>query len=138
MEFLLAVVVLAVLLLPAGMLRDVSSSLGWTADRSQWVESVEALDDAPGVLDESGVDEGLLTLPFVRRRLEVLAAEIGHLDEDPGVLARAFRKTVALTAYEALLADESRLAQAQVLHVDAALGFEMMDEASGRYQEWAR
>ena len=138
MEFLLAVLVLAVLLLPAGMLRDVSSSLGWTADRSQWVEPVEALDDAPGVLDEAGVDDGLLTLPFVRRRLEVLAAEIGHLDDDPGVRARAFRKTVALTAYEALLADETRLAQAQVLHVDATLGFEMVDDPSGAYEEWAR
>ena len=138
MEFLLAAIVLAVLLLPAGMLREVSSSLGWTADRSQWVEPVEALDDAPGVFDETGVDDGLLTLPFVRRRLEVLAAEIGHVDEDPGVLARAFRKTVALTAYEALLADESRLAKAQVLHVDAALGFEMVDDASGTYEEWAR
>ena len=138
MEFLLAVAVLAVLLLPAGLLRSVPSSLGWTPDRSQWVEPVEALDDAPGVLDEAGVDDGLLTLPFVRRRLDVLADEIAHLDDDDGVMARAFRKTVARTAYEALLADESRLAQAQVLHVDAALGFEMVDDASGTYEEWAR
>src|SRR5918912_673445 len=113
MEFLLAVAVLAVLLLPTGLLRSVPSSLGWTPDRGQWVEPVEALDDAPGVLDESGVDDGLLTLPFVRRRLDVLADEIAHLDDDDGVMARAFRKTVARSAYEALLADESRLAQAQ-------------------------
>ena len=138
MEFLLAAIVLAVLLLPAGMLRDVSSSLGWARDRSQWLEPVEALDDAPGVLDEADVDDGLLTLPFVRRRLDILADEIAHLDDDDGVMARAFRKTVAMTAYEALLADESRLAQAQVLHVDAALGFEMVDDASGAYEEWAR
>ncbi len=137
MEFLLAVAVLAVLLLPAGLLRSVPSSLGWAPDRSQWVEPVEALDDAPGVFDESGVDDGLLTLPFVRRRLDVLADEIAHLDDDPGVLARAFRKTVARTAYEALLADESRLAQQGLLHVEAALGFEMMDGAPG-YEEWAR
>ena len=131
MEILLAIVVLGALLLPAGLLRGVPSSLGLAQDRTQWTEPVEAMDDAPGVLDDSDVDDGLLTLPFVRRRLDVLANEIAHLDDDPGVLARAFRKTVALTAYEALLADESRLAQQGLLHVEAALGFEMVDE------EWA-
>jgi hypothetical protein len=45
---------------------------------------------------------------------------------------------VAQSAYEALLADETRLAQAPSLHVDAILGFEMMDETTGTYQEWAR
>jgi hypothetical protein len=134
MEFLLAAVVLAVLLLPAGLLRD----LGWTADRGQWIEPVEALDDAPGAFDDSGVDGGLLTLAFVRRRLDQLADEIAHIDDDDGLMARAFRKTVAQIAYESLLADESRLARAQVLHVDAALGFEMMDDPSGTYEEWAR
>ena len=138
MEFLLAFIVLGVLLVPAGLLRDVSSSFGGTSDSSQWMTPVEALDDAPGVLDESGVDDGLLTLPFVRRRLDVLAAEIAHLDDNDGVMARAFRKTVALTAYEGLLADETRLAQAQVLHVDAALGFEMLDGAPAGHEEWAR
>jgi hypothetical protein len=134
MEFLLAAVVLAVLLLPAGLLRD----LGWTADRGQWIEPVEALDDAPGAFDDSGVDGGLLTLAFVRRRLDQLADEIAHIDDDDGLMARAFRKTVAQIAYESLLADESRLAQAQVLHLDAALGFEMVDDPSGTYEEWAR
>jgi hypothetical protein len=136
-EILIAVAVLAGLLLPAGLLRAGASSLGWAADGSQWVEPVEALDDAPGAFDESGADEGLLTLPFVRRRLDALADEIAHLDDDPGILARAFRKTVALTAYESLLADETRLAQAPSVHVEAALGFEMMDEAPGRYDAWA-
>jgi hypothetical protein len=132
MEILLAVAVLAGLLLPAGLLRAVPSSLGWTTDRTQWTEPVEALDDAPGVLDDGDVDDGLLTLPFVRRRLDALADEIAHLDDDDGVMARAFRKTVAQTAYEALLADEHRLAQAPSLHVDAALGFEVMDEECAR------
>jgi hypothetical protein len=138
MEILLAVAVLAVLLLPAGLLRAVPSSLGWAPDGSQWAEPVEALDDAPGVLDDADVDGGLLTLPFVRRRLDILADEIAHLDDDPGILARAFRKTVALAAYEALRADETRLAQMPTLHVEAALGFEMVDEPAGAYQEWAR
>jgi hypothetical protein len=138
MEIFLALVLLAGLLLPAGLLRSVPSSLGWAPDRNQWEEPVEALDDAPGVLDDAGVEDGLLTLTFVRRRLDALADEIAHLDDDPGILARAFRKTVARTAYESLLADETRLAQLPTLHVEAALGFEMMDEAAGAYQEWAR
>jgi hypothetical protein len=132
MEFLLAAIVLAVLLLPAGMLRDVRSSLGWAADGGQWTEPVEALDDAPGVLDESDLDGGLLTLAFVRRRLDTLADEIAHIEDNDGLMARAFRKTVAQIAYESLLADETRLAQAPSLHVEAALGFEMLDG------EWAR
>jgi hypothetical protein len=138
MEFLLAAIVLAVLLLPAGLLREVTSSLGWSPDNSGWTEPVEALDDAPGVLDDSDVDGGLLTLAFVRRRLDRLADEIAHIDDDEGLMARAFRKTVAQTAYEALLVDETRLAQAPSLHIEAALGFEMVDEPVGASQEWAR
>ena len=138
MEFLLAAIVLAVLLLPSALLREVTSSLGWAQDNSAWTEPVEALDDAPGAFDDSSVDGGLLTLAFVRRRLDRLADEIAHIDDDDGLMARAFRKTVAQIAYESLLADETRLAQAQVLHVDAALGFEMLDETTGAYQEWVR
>src|SRR4051794_38537648 len=138
MEILLAVVVLAVLLLPAGLLRAVPSSLGWAPDGTQWVEPVEALDDAPGVLDEWDVDSGLLTLAFVRRRLDALSQEIAPLDDAPGILARAFGRTGALTAYESLLADETRLAQQPTVHVGAALGFEMLDEPIGASQEWAR
>jgi hypothetical protein len=137
MEYLLAAIVLTILLLPAGMLREMRSSLG-SADGMAWLEPAEELDGAPAGADQPGVDDGLFTLPFVRRRLDLLANEIAHLDDDDGVMARAFRKTVAITAYEALLADESRLAQEVVLHVNATLGFEMVDEAAGAYQEWAR
>ena len=137
MEILLAAIVLAVLLLPAGLLRDVTSSLGW-ADQGGWTEPVEALDDAPGVLDDVPVDDGLLTLTAVRRRLDRLANEIAHIDDDEGLMARAFRKTVAQIAYEALLADETRLAQAPSLHVEATLGFELVDEPVGASQGWTR
>jgi hypothetical protein len=137
MEYLLAAIVLAVLLLPAGMLREMRSSLG-SSESLAWLEPAEDLDGASAGTDQPGVDDGLFTLPFVRRRLDLLASEIAHLDDDDGVMARAFRKTVALTAYEALLADESRLAQEVVLHVDATLGFEMVDEAPGTYREWSR
>ncbi len=137
MEILLAAIVLAVLLLPAGLLRDVTSSLGW-ADQGGWTEPVEALDDAPGVLDDTPVDDGMLTLTAVRRRLDRLAQEIAHIDDDEGLMARAFRKTVAQIAYEALQEDELRLAQAPSLHVEATLGFELVDEPVGASQGWAR
>jgi len=137
MEILLAVVVLAVLLLPAGLLRDVTSSLGW-ADQNGWTEPVEALDDAPGVIDDTPVDDGMLTLSAVRRPLDRLAQEIAHIDDNEGLMARAFRKTVAQIAYEALQEDELRLAQAPSLHVEATLGFELVDEPVGASQGWAR
>ena len=137
MEYLLAAIVLAVLLLPAGMLREMRSSLG-SSESLTWLEPAEDLDGASAGIDQPGVDDGLFTLPFVRHRLDLLANEIAHLDDDEGVMARAFRRTVALTAYESLLADETRLAQAPTLYVDAALGFEMMDEPIGPHQEWAR
>jgi hypothetical protein len=127
MEFLVAVALMAVLLLPAKLLRDIPSSLGVAPERGAWLEPAEDLDDDAGGLDMPGVDDGYMTLQFVRRRLDSLANELAHLDDDPGVLARAFRTTVALTAYEALLAEESRLAQQPLLHVEATFAFEETD-----------
>jgi hypothetical protein len=50
-------------------------------------------------------------LSFVRHRLDVLAAELDLLENDHSVFARAFRTHVAKSAYDALLADASRLAE---------------------------
>jgi hypothetical protein len=56
-----------------------------------------------------------LAMSFVRDRLDVLAVELELLDRDESIFARAFRYRVAKSAYEALLADASRLAEASRL-----------------------
>lgn len=55
------------------------------------------------------VDSGLFTVSAVHRRLEVLTGELDRLERDPYVFAKAFHTQVARSAYEALLADASRL-----------------------------
>ena len=52
------------------------------------------------------------SLPFVQRRLVVLAAELDGLDRDRTAFARAFHTQAALVAYRALLADAASLAAA--------------------------
>jgi hypothetical protein len=56
------------------------------------------------------VESDPLALPFVRHRLDVLAAELEWLDHDDTVFARAFRYRAAQTAYDALLVEAIRLA----------------------------
>ena len=52
---------------------------------------------------------------FVRDRMDVLAAELERLENDTSIFARAFRTHVAQAAYQALLADAARLANASRL-----------------------
>ena len=72
----------------------------------------DALPAAPGVPGD------LFTRPFVRRRLDILGAELERLERDPDIFARAFRTNVARSAYEALLVDASRLAAVPHLDLD--------------------
>jgi hypothetical protein len=51
-------------------------------------------------------------LPFIRHRLDVLAAELERLDDDPDIFAKAFRTNAARSAYRALIEDATRLAEA--------------------------
>jgi hypothetical protein len=60
-------------------------------------------------------DWGLFGLPFVRLRLDALAAELERLEHDELIFAKAFRYRAAKSAYEALLEDASRLAEASRL-----------------------
>lgn len=53
-----------------------------------------------------------LALPFVRHRLDVLAAELERLDDDEEIFAKAFRTHAAQSAYQALLVDATQLAEA--------------------------
>ena len=62
-----------------------------------------------------GANSDPLTLAFVQRRLDVLAAELDLLERDEAIFARAFRYHVAQSAYDALLADASQLVAATTL-----------------------
>jgi hypothetical protein len=53
-----------------------------------------------------------LALTFVRNRLDVLAAELERLDNDPEIFAKAFRTHAARSAYQDLLVDAARLGEA--------------------------
>ena len=68
-------------------------------------------------------------LPFVRRRIGVMAAELELLDDDDCIFAKAFRLHVARYAYEALLADASRLtAAAEAMDLEIVVSYEPLRE----------
>jgi hypothetical protein len=60
--------------------------------------------------DSGGQEWAALTRPYIRGRLDALAAELERLDRDPDVFAKAFHTMAARSALESLLADLSRLA----------------------------
>jgi hypothetical protein len=74
---------------------------------SPWAEG-EPLAGGPQLAFD--VESDPLALPFVRHRLDVLAAELERLDHDETVFARAFRYRAAQSAYDALLVEAIRLA----------------------------
>jgi hypothetical protein len=65
---------------------------------------------AVAAADAPAEEFGLFSLAFVRRRMELLAAELDRLDREPAIFARGFRTTVAMSAYAALEDDARRLA----------------------------
>jgi hypothetical protein len=68
--------------------------------------------EAGASADPPPADGDPFALPFIRQRLSALAAELERLEHDEGVFAKAFRTRVAQCAYDALIADEARLATA--------------------------
>jgi hypothetical protein len=100
MEILLTLAVAAVLFLTIEVLWRSRSWSGRSAGAA-----------APAEDDDAAVEWELFSLPFVRRRLAALAEELERLDRDPDVFAKAFHTMVARSAYEALSADASRLAE---------------------------
>ena len=113
MDVLLPIVLLVVLFL----------ALEFLLWRSTWQKSPRldvARQDPSGLrgeIDFQAKDQPLdddwdpAALPFVRHRLDVLAAELEWLERDHSVFARAFRTQVARSAYQALIADASRLSE---------------------------
>ncbi len=55
------------------------------------------------------VEWDVFALPLVRRRLDAIADELVRLEHDPDIFAKAFHTHVAEAAFQALLAEESRI-----------------------------
>ena len=90
--------------------------------------------EGPGGADEMTVEWGLLAEPFIRRRLDALVEELERLDRSTDTFAKAFHTTVARSAYEALLADASRLA-GQPRHAGALCDFQLTEPSAGSREE---
>ena len=85
--------------------------LQWCWNRPSWLrlpDAVRGVSSVTATATRAPVHDPF-ALPFVRNRLGVIAAELEQLDSDPGIFAKAFRMQVARYAYEALLADATRL-----------------------------
>jgi hypothetical protein len=73
-------------------------------------ESLVATDlGEPDQGTELAGESDLVTVEFIQRRLHALRNELDRLDRDPEVFAKAFHTLVARSAYQALLADASRV-----------------------------
>ena len=117
MEILLTLAVSAVLFLTIEVLWR-SRSWSWSAGA------------ATGDEDTAGEWE-LFSLPHVRRRLAALAEELERLDRDPDVFAKAFHTMVVRSAYEALSADASRLAEQARRHTGPTFDVERVGSSQG-------
>lgn len=113
MGILLALLVLAVLLVPFGMFSlDPPTPGSRPAERD---------DEAPTLFSED----------MIRRRLDALADELDRLERDPDVFARAFHTNVARTAYETLVADAAQLAEETRRVVAGTVEFELLESSGG-------
>jgi len=94
-------------LLPYALSVGLFLVLEWLWCRPSWPHAPAEMRGGRGAT--VAADRDPLALAFVQRRLDVLAAELDLLERDESIFARAFRYRAAQSAYEALLADASRL-----------------------------
>ena len=81
--------------------------------RPAWATALADRRPEPAAQDVFGPPptSGLFSRELIQQRLDLLAAELQRLETDRSVFARAFRTYVAKDAYDALLADRTRLAR---------------------------
>jgi|SRR4051812_28711386 hypothetical protein len=132
MEILFTVAVTVGLFVALEVLWYPPSWLGWLADRAARQRARD--DEQPGTAG-TNVELGLFSWPFIRRRLDALAEELGRLDRDPDVFAKAFHTMAARAAYEALLADASRLADQPRHHARQTVDVELARRPTGVREE---
>ena|SRR6185295_13296165 len=93
------------LMLAAAVL--IGLELLWSSPATGGMESLDLGEPDQGV--ELAGESDLFALEFIQDRLHALRDELDRLDRDPDVFAKAFHTLVARSAYQALLADASRL-----------------------------
>ena len=86
----------------------VGLELLWSSPTAESMEAIDLGEPDRGI--ELAGESDLFQLEFVQHRLHALSDELDRLDRDPDVFAKAFHTLVARSAYQALLADASRLA----------------------------
>jgi hypothetical protein len=133
MGFLFTVALMAGLFLAIQLLWFPRSRLAWAADRVRRGERFGdgeqpvTAGDRSGEAVEMTVDWGLFTAGFIRQRLDALAEELERLDRDREIFAKAFHTTVARSAYEALLAEASRVSNQPWRHAGPMIDFEVLE-----------
>ena len=85
----------------------VGLELLWSSPTAESLEAMDLGEPDQGV--EIVGESDLFTAEFIQRRLHALSDELDRLDRDPDVFAKAFHTLVARSAYQALLADASRV-----------------------------
>ncbi len=105
----------------------------WLDAASEAAARRAAADERPD--DPVHAPWGLLSPPFVRRRLDALDEELERLDRDPDVFAKAFHLAVVRSAHAALLADASRLPAQPLLRAGQVFDVDVLGPSTGRREE---
>ena len=141
MEILFAIGLMAALLLPGELWGFAPSWLSWVPSRLRQLELHRdgeqhgAPDDELGEPLEMSMQPGLFEAQLIRDRLDALTEELERLDRDPDIFAKAFHTIVARSAYEALMADASKISSQPRLHVGETLDFELVGPSTGPCEE---
>ena len=141
MEILFAIALMTALLLPSELWESAPSWLSRVPPRLRQLEPDRdgeqhgAADDGLGEPVEMSVQPGLFAAQLIRCRLDALTEELERLDRDPEIFAKAFHTTVARSAYEALMADASKISSQPRLHVGETLDFELVGPSTGPCEE---
>src|SRR4051794_2296493 len=85
--------------------------------------------------NDDGTTVGLLTQPFLQRRLDAIAQELERLDREPDIFAKAFHTMVARSAHEALLADAFRAAGRPPRYAGHTFDLEILGATTGPREE---
>src|SRR4051812_9325397 len=85
----------------------------------------------PAGRDDLTAQWGLFSEELVRVRLHALEAELGRLDRDPDVFARAFKTLAARSAYESLLAEARALPEKPRWRVGEVVDAEVIFSSTG-------
>lgn len=138
MEILLTIALLAGIFLILEVLLVRPSWRRWVVDRLTRQDPGDAerpAGDGPGGADPLTVEWSLFSRSFIRGRLDALTQELDRLDRDPEIFAKAFHTMVARSAYEALLADASRLCDPPRARRGQTLDFEFVGRSTGLREE---